>query len=255
MSATHDNTALLGKALVAGTGLLLGGLLVYRWLHPQKKKKTGSGMSGFIISGAPASGKGTQCERIVEAFGVVHLSTGDMLRDEVRRGTELGKTADGLMKAGKLVDDELVINIIRERFQQPDVQERGFLLDGFPRTKTQAEALLALGVTVKAFILLDVDDEALIARVSGRRYDPSTGSTYHIKFNWPPPTKEIEDRLLTREDDHEDKFRKRLATYKEQASTMVPIFDDYLIEIDGNGSIDGTWDKIHEHLKIIAAAQ
>jgi len=238
--------ALIGKCLVGGTALLLSGLLAHRYLHPKKKKT-----SGFIISGAPASGKGTQCERIVETFGVVHLSTGDMLRDEVKRGTELGKTAGDLMAQGKLVDDDLVISIIESRFKQDDVQTKGFLLDGFPRTKNQAEALLRLGVDVKAFVLLNVDDEKLVERVAGRRYDPATGNTYHIKFNWPPPTKEIENRLQIRPDDDEDKFRRRLTIYKEQAAQMVPIFDDYLIEIDGNGTIEGTWEKILAHLKIV----
>jgi len=91
-----------------------------------------------------------------------------------------------------------VLSIINERFKQPDVQERGFLLDGFPRTKVQAEALLDLGFDIRAFILLRVDDEALVQRVTGRRFDPATGNTYHVKFNWPPPSKEIEERLIIR---------------------------------------------------------
>jgi len=241
---------LVAKGLVVASGLLVSGLLVQRFLQHKKKEKSKKTW-GYIISGAPASGKGTQCERIVHALGVVHLSTGDMLRDEVKRGSELGKRAKVLMDQGKLVDDDLVLSIINERFKQPDVQEKGFLLDGFPRTKVQAEVLLSFGFDIRAFILLRVDDEALVKRVTGRRFDPVTGNTYHVKFNWPPPSKEIENRLIIRSDDDEEKFKHRLEIYKDQAGTMVPIFDDILVDIDGNGNIDATWDKIQEHLKMI----
>ena len=139
----------------------------------------------IIIAGAPGSGKGTQCEFIVSTYGVVHISTGDILREQVKAGTDLGKQAQACMSAGQLVPDALVIAIVAEKLQQPDVISKGWLLDGFPRTPAQATALAAAGVTPDVFLLLDVPDDALVERICFRRTDPVTGKIYHLKFNPP----------------------------------------------------------------------
>merc|ERR1719276_808721 len=128
----------------------------------------------LIIAGAPASGKGTQCEIIKEKYGVVHLSTGDMLRAAVAAETDVGQRAKDFMDAGKLVPDEVIIGVVKDRLDESDCAECGWLLDGFPRTPAQAEALADAGVTADCFIFLNVPDEALIERVVGRRTDPET---------------------------------------------------------------------------------
>jgi len=140
-----------------------------------------------IISGAPASGKGTQCEGIVEKYGLTHISTGDMLRAAVQAGTETGKQADGFMKAGQLVPDAVIIAMVKERLDMDDCKKNGWLLDGFPRTGAQAAALEEIGVEPDCVILLEVPDEELIKRVVGRRSDPETGKIYHMTFFPPPP--------------------------------------------------------------------
>eukprot|EP01087_Luapelamoeba_hula_P008123 TRINITY_DN2015_c0_g1_i2.p1 TRINITY_DN2015_c0_g1~~TRINITY_DN2015_c0_g1_i2.p1 ORF type:complete len:236 (-),score=44.27 TRINITY_DN2015_c0_g1_i2:143-850(-) len=147
------------------------------------KPKSGAMAWGWIISGGPGSGKGTQCERITKEFGVVHISTGDILRAEVKKGSTLGRQVDDIMKRGELVADDLIIELLLQRLSQEDVQERGFLLDGFPRTKQQAEALVRANVDIQAFILLDVTEQNIVERVCGRRIDPITGVSYHIKSN------------------------------------------------------------------------
>jgi adenylate kinase len=130
----------------------------------------------LIISGAPASGKGTQCEKIIEEFKTPHLSTGDMLRAAVKAGSPLGKEAKAYMDAGKLVPDSLVINLVKEKLATPECTNGGWLLDGFPRTAEQAKALQQANINPDKVILLDVPDSALIERVTGRRTDPVTGA-------------------------------------------------------------------------------
>ena len=150
-----------------------------------------------VICGAPASGKGTQCEMIKSEFGLVHLSTGDILRAAVQEGTPLGKTAKGYMDSGQLVPDELIIDVICARLKQEDCQTQGWLLDGFPRTKTQADALTKAGMVPDCFLMLDVPEEILVERVTGRRTDPVTGKIYHMTFK-PPETPEIAARVVQR---------------------------------------------------------
>jgi adenylate kinase len=123
----------------------------------------------IIIAGAPASGKGTQCEKIVEAFGVAHISTGDLLRAAVAAGSELGKQAHKYMDVGDLVPDDVVIGLVKERLKEPDCMEKGWLLDGFPRTRPQALALQSSGVLADKFIYLDVPDDTVVERISNRR--------------------------------------------------------------------------------------
>ena len=169
-----------------------------------------------IIAGAPASGKGTQCEFLREEYGLVHLSTGDMLRAAVEAGTPVGVEAQQYLEAGELVPDALVIGAVTARLAAPDCVRCGWLLDGFPRTAAQADALAAAGVEADAFLLLRVDDAALVERVTGRRVDPLTKRVYHVAFDPPPPGK-VAARCEQRADDEEHAAVARLRAFHEQA--------------------------------------
>ena len=149
----------------------------------------------LIISGAPASGKGTQCEKIIEEFKVPHLSTGDMLRAAVKAGSPLGKEAKAYMDGGKLVPDSLVINLVKEKLATPECVNGGWLLDGFPRTAEQAKALQQANINPDKVILLDVPDSALIERVTGRRTDPVTGTTRCLPAAFAPLLRPLQSRV------------------------------------------------------------
>ena len=200
----------------------------------------------FILFGPPGAGKGTQAKRLASHYGIPHLSTGDLLREAIRQGTPLGKQVKPLMDAGKLVPDQLVIGIVEERLRAPDAQ-KGSILDGFPRTIPQAEALeTALersGRKLNAVISLEVPDEELVERLSGRRSCPQCGAVYHV-VNQPPKRTGFCDRdgvgLIQREDDKEDRVKARLRVYAEQTA---PLKDWYrkrglLRTVDGVGSPD-----------------
>lgn len=176
----------------------------------------------LIITGPPAGGKGTQCEVLVEHFDVVHLSTGDMLRASIQAGAPLGLKAKSFMDAGELVPDELIIDVILERLQQPDCKSRGWLLDGFPRTATQAAAMLEQGIVPHCVLVLEVPDEEVIKRISGRRVDPVTNKTYHVDFNPPPP--DVRSRVIQRSDDNEDTIRNRLEKFHENSDSVIDTF-------------------------------
>jgi adenylate kinase len=182
---------------------------------------TMSSKPGIIIAGAPASGKGTQCELIVEKFGVVHISTGDVLRAEVQAGSELGMKAKECMDNGALVPDDLIIDIVKSRLAQEDCQEKGWLLDGFPRTGAQAEALKQAGISASHFVLLNVPDDILVERCVGRRSDPETGKIYHLKFTPPPDDPEVQARLVHRSDDTAEAMGKRIKMYKENVEAVI----------------------------------
>jgi adenylate kinase len=195
----------------------------------------------MILIGPPGAGKGTQAARLVEKLGITHISTGDMLRAAVKAGTELGKKADGYMKAGDLVPDDVVIGMVLERVAEPDCA-KGFMLDGFPRTRPQAEALdLAMadaGVSLDAVVLIEVPDELIVDRITGRRSDPETGTIYHLQFDPPPP--EIADRLVQRKDDTAEACRARLAKYHGETAPIVPFYEakGILKRVDGVGKPD-----------------
>ncbi|KAH0914635.1 hypothetical protein HID58_029081 [Brassica napus] len=183
-----------------------------------------------MISGAPASGKGTQCELIVQKFGLVHISTGDLLRAEVSSGTEIGKKAKEFMNSGSLVPDEIVIAMVAARLSREDAKKNGWLLDGFPRTFAQAQSLDKLNVKPDIFLLLDVPDEILIERCVGRRLDPVTGKIYHIK-SYPPESDEVKARLVMRPDDTEEKVKARLQIYKQNSEAIISAYSDVMIKI------------------------
>jgi adenylate kinase len=192
----------------------------------------------LILVGPPGAGKGTQAAKLIERLGVPHLSTGDMLREAVRQGTELGKKAEGFMKSGGLVTDELVIPIVVERIQQSDCAQ-GFILDGFPRTRPQAEALdvalKAARVALDAVAVIEVPDEFIVERITGRRQDPVTNTIYHLKFN--PPPAEIAARIVQRSDDTEEACRARLKKYHGETTPIVPFYEaqGLLRRVDGVG--------------------
>jgi len=184
-----------------------------------------------VISGPPAAGKGTQCEKIKEKFGYVHVSTGDILRANVKEGTQLGKKAEEYMTAGKLVPSELIVDLVKDRLAQSDIAEKGCLLDGFPRAPDQAQAMVDAEIAVDKFILIEVPDDVLVERGCGRRLDRETGEIYHLKFK--PPPEEIMDRLVHRSDDQEESIRERLSIYHEQVTGILPFFEKVVSKIDG----------------------
>ena len=186
----------------------------------------------IIISGGPASGKGTQCDFIVKELNVVHLSSGDMLRAAIESGSEDGLKAQEYMNHGELVPDDLIINIVARRVMEQDCLERGFVLDGFPRTAVQVEALIAAGVQCDVFLQIDVDDNEIIQRVAGRRMDPETGKIYHLTFL--PPPEDIMHRLKQRADDTEEKIKVRLATYHKNLAGIINHFEHCTVTVNTN---------------------
>jgi len=195
----------------------------------------------LILVGPPGAGKGTQAARLVDTYKIPHISTGDMLRAAVKAGTELGKQADGFMKSGQLVPDEVVIGMVIERIAEADCAE-GFMLDGFPRTRPQAEALATAlekaNVALDAVVLIEVPDELIEERIVHRRSDPETGTIYHLKFN--PPPAEVADRIVQRKDDTEEACRKRLEKYHAETAPIVPFYGEagLLKRVDGVGKPD-----------------
>jgi len=186
-----------------------------------------------IIAGAPASGKGTQCEIIKKNFDVVHLSTGDMLRAAVAAETKVGKLAKEFMDSGKLVPDEVIIGVVKDRLAEEDCQKKGWLLDGFPRTAAQADALAESGISADCFLFLDVPDSILVERVVGRRTDPETGKIYHMTFS-PPEDEEVLERLEQRSDDTEEKVKVRLEQFRNNVDAVKGSYTDIAVEVNGN---------------------
>jgi adenylate kinase len=182
----------------------------------------------IILLGAPGAGKGTQAQFITEHFSIPQISTGDMLRAAVKAGSELGIKAKTVMDSGGLVSDDIIIGLVKERIQQADCHN-GFLFDGFPRTIPQAEAMVDAGVDIDAVVEIDVDDEAIVARMSGRRVHPGSGRIYHVEYN-KPKHEGLDDvtgeSLVQREDDQEDTVRHRLSIYHEQTKPLVGFYQN-----------------------------
>jgi adenylate kinase len=176
-----------------------------------------------ILLGAPGAGKGTQAQFIMEHFGIPQISTGDMLRAAVKEGSELGRQAKEIMASGQLVSDDIIIALVKERIAREDCRN-GFLFDGFPRTIPQAEAMKLAGVKIDHVLEIDVPDEVIIGRLTGRRVHPASGRVYHVEFN-PPRVAGRDDvsgeELVHREDDREETVRQRLGVYHDQTAQLI----------------------------------
>ena len=210
----------------------------------------------LILLGGPGAGKGTQAGFLIRHFGIPQISTGDMLRAAVAAGTPLGVAAKEVMDRGDLVSDDIIIGLVKERIQQDDC-ERGFLFDGFPRTVPQAQAMRDAGVDIDAVIELDVDHEAIIGRMGGRRMHMASGRVYHVEHN-PPKKDGFDDQtgepLVHRDDDQPEVVRKRLAVYEEQTAPLKDWYRQWheggdehaprYVRIDGIGSLDAVRDAI-----------
>ncbi|KAL9245466.1 hypothetical protein vseg_019115 [Gypsophila vaccaria] len=201
----------------------------------------------IMISGAPASGKGTQCELITAKYGLVHIAAGDLLRAEIASGSENGKRAKEYMNKGQLVPDEIVVMMVKDRLSQPDSQEKGWLLDGYPRSSSQAVALKDFGFQPDLFILLEVSEELLVERVVGRRLDPVTGKIYHLKYS-PPENDEIAARLTQRFDDTEEKVKLRLNTHHQNVEAVLSMYQNIIFKVDGNTTKEDVFAQIDQAL-------
>lgn len=206
----------------------------------------------IILLGAPGAGKGTQAQFIMKEYGIPQISTGDMLRAAVKAGTPLGLQAKDIMASGGLVSDELIIALVKDRIAQDDCA-KGFLFDGFPRTIPQAEALQEAGVPIDHVLEINVDDEEIVSRMSGRRVHEASGRVYHVTHN-PPKQEGLDDQtgepLMQREDDQEDTVRKRLSVYHEQTKPLVGFYQNLASAetkyscVEGVGSLDDIRNKV-----------
>lgn len=210
----------------------------------------------LILLGAPGAGKGTQAKRLEERLGLPQVSTGDMLRAAVKAGTDLGREAKGFMDRGELVPDGVVVGIVRERLSEPDARE-GFILDGFPRTVAQADALKAAGVGIDHVANFEVPGEELVSRLTGRRTCPTCGQMYHLAFS-PPQVPDTCDKcgtrgLVQRADDNVETVRERLRVYEEKTAPLIAYYRaaGLLREIDGTGDQDVILARV---LRVIGAA-
>jgi len=215
----------------------------------------------LILLGAPGAGKGTQAQYICKEFGIPQISTGDMLRAAVKAETPLGLAAKEVMDAGRLVSDDIMIGLVKERLEQPDCAN-GCLFDGFPRTIPQAEALRDSGVDIDHVVEVAVDDEEIIERMAGRRVHLASGRTYHIIYN--PPKKdgfddETGEPLIQRDDDQESVVRDRLSVYHEQTEPLIHFYTSWvktdpagapsMNRIQGVGQVEEIRDEIFKALK------
>lgn len=213
-----------------------------------------------ILLGGPGAGKGTQAANICKRYDIPQISTGDMLRAAVKAGTPLGLEAKKVMDAGGLVSDDIILGLVAERIKQNDCAN-GYLFDGFPRTIAQAESLKEQGVSLDAVVEIDVDDEEIIKRMSGRRVHLASGRTYHIVFN--PPKVEGKDdetgeELIQRDDDHEETVKKRLDVYHEQTEPLIEYYSSWAksgeekapayVKINGIGKVDEIRQQIEKGL-------
>lgn len=207
----------------------------------------------IILLGAPGAGKGTQAQFLMARYGIPQISTGDMLRAAIKAGTELGLAAKKVMDEGKLVSDDIIIGLVKERISQDDCS-KGFLLDGFPRTIPQADAMKDAGVVVDHVIEFDVPDSVIVERMAGRRVHPASGRVYHVVYN-PPKVADIDDEtgeaLIVRDDDKEETVRHRLSVYHDQTKPLVTYYSQEAQEgrcqyhkIDGTAPVEAVSEKL-----------
>ena len=215
----------------------------------------------IILLGPPGAGKGTQAEFISRSYGVPQISTGDMLRAAVKAGSPLGVKAKDIMAAGGLVPDTLIIDLVKERITAPDCRE-GFLFDGFPRTIPQAQAVADAGIRIDRVVEIHVDDQAIVARLSGRRVHEASGRVYHLKHN-PPQCEGLDDvtgePLVQRADDREDTVRNRLRVYHEQTEPLVAFYQNYIAAHPGTATryrrVDGVGSLADVQARLVEALQ
>jgi adenylate kinase len=212
----------------------------------------------IILLGAPGAGKGTQAQFITTELGIPQISTGDMLRAAVKAGSTLGKKVEDVMNSGGLVTDEIIIALVKERITEPDCGN-GFLLDGFPRTIPQAQAMVDAGIDIDRVIEIRVADEEIVSRLSGRRVHPDSGRVYHVEHQ-PPGTPDIDDEtgeaLVQRDDDKEETVRRRLAVYHEQTEPLVQFYKMLeekglsvkVVSIDGQADVQKIRNRLAEVL-------
>ncbi|RMG34161.1 MAG: adenylate kinase [Gammaproteobacteria bacterium] len=212
----------------------------------------------IILLGPPGAGKGTQAQFICERYGIPQISTGDMLRAHVKKGTELGKAAKKIMDEGGLVSDDIIIAMVKERIKEPDCAN-GYLFDGFPRTIPQAEAIKEAGIPIDAVVEIEVPDEEIVKRMSGRRVHLPSGRTYHVIYN--PPKVEGKDDvtgedLIQRDDDKEETVRQRLKVYHEQTEPLIDFYTREAeagnlkyVKVSGMGSVEAVRDAIFAGLE------
>jgi len=210
----------------------------------------------ILLLGMPGAGKGTQAQFLIEKYKIPQISTGDMLRAAIKAGTPLGMEAKKYMDKGELVPDQLVIELVKQRIKEPDCAN-GFIIDGFPRTIPQAEALREAGIDIDFVIEIEVGDQEILRRMSGRRVHPASGRSYHIEFK-PPKVPGKDDvtgeDLVQRPDDQEETVRKRIATYHSQTKPLIQYYMDWAasgdprapkyVNIYGRGSVEHIRDKL-----------
>ncbi len=210
----------------------------------------------LMLLGGPGAGKGTQAARLIEHFQIPQISTGDMLRAAIAQGTPLGLSAKKIMETGGLVSDDIIIGLVKERLKNPDCKN-GFLFDGFPRTIVQADALKDAGIELDHVIEIDVDDQEIIERISGRRIHQPSGRVYHV-INHPPKKADIDDvtgePLIQRDDDKEETVRKRLQVYHNQTAPLIDYYKKWVKHdpdaapefhtVNGQATVDQIFDEI-----------
>ena len=201
----------------------------------------------LVFLGPPGAGKGTMAVRVAEHFGIPHISTGDIFRANIKGQTELGKKVKAILDAGNLVPDELTIDLVKDRLAKPDAQN-GYILDGFPRTIPQADALAGFSTVAKALNFVLVDEE-VVKRLSGRRVHPGSGRTYHVLFS-PPKVADVDDvtgePLVIRPDDQEDAIRNRLEVYRKQTEPLIEYYQsrNLLVDIDSAPAPDAVFQTV-----------
>ena len=205
--------------------------------------------SKVIIMGGPGCGKHSICQSLCEKYGMIHISVGDVLREKIRSKSESSELIAEYVAEGRLVPDELAISIVREKVFSPECQERGYLIDNFPRTVDQAEAMMELGIIPEKFIYINVPEDVLVQRCSNRRVDELTGARYNLKTHPPPNDPEIQKRLVKRIDDHDEAVARRLELFFEGSEDVLEVFNDIKLTIDGTAPFKEVLRRAHLYVR------